>query len=585
MNPKNTAIFVSIVGGIVTTAGGCLDLKTVNSETTGGQGGSAGSGQGGTGAESTSSSSSNSSSNTSSGSSSTSSSSSSSGGNCSAGENMACYPGPADTQFKGACQAGQMTCDAGMWSGCTGFVLPILEACSSIQDTNCDGRMGCKGVVKSSISLGTLDDDAIVAIANGVGSNGYDGAVYGAGYRSAVVAIDGTPDSAQVLFVKRNPLGDLVDWSDKFNIDPSGHAFAKDIAVSPQENVVVVGIYQNASLSVNGQGLKAPGSATLGFLASFDSAGTLQFAKDFGSIGITEVEAVSIDGAGNIYIGGKFNTSINLGNDIVVANGGFDGFVASYTSTGTFRWRQSWSGPGDQSVDVLSAATSGAIYTGATFTSSINVGGGTVLMAEGGTDGLISALDPTNGTVKWHNHIGDAGEIVLTGITSYGGNIALVAAFRGLIAIGAATYDSMDGPTSWDTVVATLESGGGAVMATYPFVSSGSQVGVGIAMDSFGDIVVDGYFSTSLPMGGTIMDLSTGGDVNAFVVKFDSALNPRWGHSYGNSLIQAFTAVSVEPTNGHIFIGGGFQGILLGFGLIAPQTSGGFDAVLGVMTN
>lgn len=574
MNHRNTALFVSVVGALVTTAGGCLELQTSNPGATGGQGGSAGSGQGGTGAETTSSTSS-----------SSGSTSSSSGGNCMPGENMVCYPGPADTQFNGACTAGQMTCNGGMWSACSGVVLPILESCEGLTDVNCDGRNGCQGVVKSVATLGTVEDDAIVAIANGAGSNGFDGAVYGAGYRSAVVGGDGSPDSAAVLLLKRDSSGNLVDWSNKFNIAPSGHAYARDIAVSPQENVVVVGTYQNASLNVNGQGLTAPGTATLGFWASFDSAGTLQFAKSLGSDGITQIETVGIDSAGNIYIGGKFNTSVDFGGGVVFSNGGFDGFVASYTSTGVLRWKQTWSGSGNESVDMLSVDTTGVIYTGATFDSTVNIGGGPVLMSDGGTDALIAALNPATGAAKWYNQIGNTGEVVLTDITSYAGNIALVAAFRGAIDVGPWTHQSMDDPTTWDSVVATLESGGGAVMATYPFVSNGTQLGLGIAMDSFGDIVLDGYFSTSLPFGGVISDLTTGGDINAFVVKFNSALKPRWANGYGNSLLQAFTTVSLEPTNGHIFVGGGFQGLLLGFGPIAPETNGGFDAVLGVVSN
>lgn len=583
MNLKNTAIFASVVGVIVTSVGGCLELKTSNSETTGGQGGSGGGGQGGTGAESTSSSSSNSSSGSSSAGST--SSSSSGGGNCSPGDIMACYPGPADTQFKGVCVAGQITCNGGMWSACAGAILPTLESCDNAKDTNCDGRMGCQGVPKTVATYGTIEDDFITSIANGVGSNGFDGNVYGAGYRRAVTDANGFPDSAEILLLKRNPDGSLDNWSNQFNIDPSGHAYAKDIAVSPKENVVVAGIYQNASLSVGGQGLKAPGMSTLGFLSSFDSAGTYQFAKAFGSDGITEIQAVDVDDAGNIYIGGKFNNSVDFGNGVVVANGGFDGFVASYTSTGVFRWRQSWSGGGDQSVDVLSVDSTGSVYAGATFTASINVGGGTILLSEGATDALISGLSSTTGAVKWHNQIGEAGDILLTDITSNAGNIALVAIFRGAIGIGAATYQSTDNAPFFDTLVATLDSNGGAVKAAYPFLSNGTQVGLGIAMDSFGDVVVDGYFSTLLPFGGGVMDLTTGGDTNAFVVKFDSSLTPRWAHGYGNSLIQAFTTVSIEPTNGHIFIGGGFQGILLGFGVSAPQTTGGYDAILGVMSN
>jgi hypothetical protein len=589
MNSKDAALFVCTVGTAVITAGGCLDLKTTEQQTTGGQGGSAGNGQGGAGGEGTSSSSSSTTS-SSSGETSSSSSSSSSGGMCETGDTMTCYPGPPETQSKGTCKAGEMNCIGGMWGACVGPVLPTLEQCDSPTDTNCDGRIGCKGIPDTISAVGTDQDDAVLAIATGNGANGYDGAVYGAGYRGAAVALDGTPDSAQVLFVKRDPTGVLTDWSDRFKIDPSGHAYARGIALNPiSEDVIVVGTYQNASLNVGDQGLKFPGSSTVGFWAVFTSTGTFKFAKALGSGGITEIKTVGIDSAGNIYLGGRFSDTLDFGGGAsVVANDGFDGFVASYAADGAFQWQQTWSGPGDQSVDNLSVDTFGGIYTAASFTSSANVGGGFVHMGEGGTDVLLTSLDPANGAPKWYNHIGSSGDVIATDIASRGGNIALLVLFQGPLGIGPHYYENTETSLFWDTVVATVDSSTGAIFATYPFMASGSQMGLGIAIDSFADVIVSGHFTSKLPLGGVLPDLTSGiSDLDAFVVKLDKGLTtPRWAHDYGNSLVQSFADVAVGQATGHIMLGGGYQGILLGFGVMAPQnTNGGLDAFIGKMSN
>lgn len=588
MKPQNAVCCVSIVGIVVASAVGCLDLKTGNNETTGGQGGSAGSGQGGTGGGDQVSSSSGSMNSSSSASSSGSSSSSSGGGNCAPeGATMACYPGPPTTKSNGACKEGQNTCMGGNWSACAGFILPQPETCDSVMDTNCDGRMGCKGVPTGASTFGTNEDESIVALAAGPGLNGYYGNVYATGYRDAIVMPDGQPDSAQVLFLKRDPSGMLTDWSNQFDIVSTGHAWGRGLALDPKtENISVVGSYQNGSLNIGGQGLPSANGATLGFLAAFDAAGTFRFSKSFGSDGITIVNDVAVDTSGNIYIGGKFNATIDFGGPTAVATDGYDAFIASYTNMGALRWKQVFAGPVDQSVETLAVDYMGKVYAGTHFNGLITLKANLTLAPEGDTDAVITAHDANTGVYAWANQFGGTGTLVLTDLTATTGSVAAVTAFRGAIDIGPFSYTSNDGPTTWDTAVATLESAGGAAMAAFPFVSDGNQVGLGIAIDSFGDVIVDGYFSTALPMGGSIADLTSGvGDVNAFAVKFDSMLTPRWAKGHGNSLIQAFTDIAVDSATGHLFIGGGFQGILSTFGQPAPTSTGGFDAFLGVMSN
>ena len=468
-----------------------------------------------------------------------------------------------------------------------GFVVPIREACDSQVDTNCDGRKGCSGVPAGGGTLGNDEDDAIVAIAAAAGVNGNDGNVYGTGYHNAVVMPDGLPDSAQVLFVKRDPSGTLTDWSNQFDIVTTGSAWGRGLAINPKnEDIAIVGTYENGSLNIGGQGLPATGTATFGFLAAFNAAGVSRFSKSFGNGGITFVNDVAVDNVGNIYIGGKFNATIDFGGPTAVAIDGFDAFMASYTSTGTLRWKQVFAGNGDQSVEGLTVDSAGNVYAATHFTGQVTITMNLNLIPDGATDAVITAHNANTGSYIWANHFGGAGDLVVTDISSGTGTVAVVTAFRDTIDVGPASYTSTDGPTTWDTVVAALESSGGAAMASYPFISDGTQVGLGVAVDSFGDIVVDGYFSTSLPLSGGLMDPTSGaGDTNAFVVKFDSMLVPRWGHGYGNSLIQAFTDVALDPATDHLFLGGGFQGILLGFGVNVPTSTGGFDALIGVMSN
>jgi hypothetical protein len=57
---------------------------------------------------------------------------------CDAVEPEICYFGPAETLGIGACRAGLMVCDGGVWGECEGQQLPDEEVCDDA-DNNCDG--------------------------------------------------------------------------------------------------------------------------------------------------------------------------------------------------------------------------------------------------------------------------------------------------------------------------------------------------------------------------------------------------------------------------------------------------------------
>ncbi|MBU1221389.1 glycosyl hydrolase family 5 [Myxococcota bacterium] len=67
------------------------------------------------------------------------------GGDCSNGNQRACYSGPAETAGIGVCSAGIQTCENSQWGPCTQEVLPSEEVCGDQLDNDCNGIVdnGC----------------------------------------------------------------------------------------------------------------------------------------------------------------------------------------------------------------------------------------------------------------------------------------------------------------------------------------------------------------------------------------------------------------------------------------------------------
>lgn len=102
-----------------------------------------------------------------------------------------------------------------------------------------------------------------------------------------------------------------------------------------------------------------------GFIVKFSADGAPLWAKSFpltnhvanGTAGewLVEIGTAKTDNAGNIYFGGTFRASATFGGVTRTPNGGGDGFVASLSANGSFRWFRQFGAelaPADSIVDI-----------------------------------------------------------------------------------------------------------------------------------------------------------------------------------------------------------------------------------------
>jgi hypothetical protein len=112
---------------------------------------------------------------------------------------------------------------------------------------------------------------------------------------------------------------------------------------------------------------------------------------------------LTLDGYSNILLAGYYKNALNFPGNIISSEGGVDGFIASYTSNGTFYWAKTIGSNGDDvAYGVISNSTDFA-YVGGFYENAVNLDGN--LMADNGRDNMFLAQiapckDATGGVVN-----------------------------------------------------------------------------------------------------------------------------------------------------------------------------------------
>ena len=196
--------------------------------------------------------------------------------------------------------------------------------------------------------LGTTNDN----------DNGYDinravsGNIYTTGCFRTTVDFDpgpgiknlstgGTSGSSPDIYIAKYTNSGGLLWA--FNLGTAGgtdegHGIVSDAS----DNLYVTGFYSGTvdfDPSAGISNMTATGTQDI-FIAQYTSSGTLGWAKHFGSSGtLNQGLSIYIDPSNNVYITGQFKGTINFGGGAISSNAGStDIFVASFTSTGAYRW-------------------------------------------------------------------------------------------------------------------------------------------------------------------------------------------------------------------------------------------------------
>jgi hypothetical protein len=325
------------------------------------------------------------------------------------------------------------------------------------------------------------------------------------------------------------------------------------IATDSTDNIFVTGIFEG-TVDFGGTTLVNPRGIQGGqdiFVAKYSSSGALIWATRAGALSYNGVAArgIAVDLAGNVFVTGRFNGTADFSGTMLGSAGDDDIFVAKYDVNGSLLWVRSAGGGGGEGADGLAVDRSGNVVITGRFRASVDFSG-TLLTPAGDLDVFLAKYDPS-GVLLWVKRAGGVGEDFGKDIAiDSTGNIVITGGFEGTATFGGLGLVSTG---AIDAFVAKYDANGDVVWAR----RAGGEVNdLAFGITTAGvtdDVFVTGFFQRVADFSGTA--LSSLGQDDVFVVKYDALGDMVWVKSAGGSLGDVGSDIAVDVSGGVSVIG------------------------------
>jgi hypothetical protein len=205
--------------------------------------------------------------------------------------------------------------------------------------------------------------------------------------------------------------------------------------------------------------------------------------------------------------------------------------------------------------------------------------GGNTLISQGGNDGFLAKLN-ADGNHIWSKRFGDVAEQEVQSVAVDGtGAVYATGFFAGSVQLGFQPQSNHSSKGGNDIFVVKYDAQGNHVWSK-AFGDAASQVGLGIAVDATGSVLLTGRMSGSVNFGGGA--LTAMGTSNGFLVKLDPQGTHLWSKIIGLGGENAGQGLDVDTT-GNVYVAGYFTESIT-FGDPAQTGAGGHDVFVAKLT-
>jgi hypothetical protein len=302
-----------------------------------------------------------------------------------------------------------------------------------------------------------------------------------------------------------------------------------------------------------GAGARRDAKKVDAFVSTYAADGALLWSVQFGGDGEDAVHAVAFDAAGNAVIAGLFTGRMALGGIQLEGSGSDDAFIAKLDPQGKPLWARVLGGRDSDAAHDVAVDTDGSIYVTGSFMSDMPVDGTTTLRSKGHEDVFLLELGP-DGDVVWSQAYGNRSRDFGQRVAVDGaGNVVLLAEFTDEVAFGGPALVSEG---NRDLAVAKLTATGGHLWSKR-FGSPFNEYGLGLAVDPAGNVALTGSFDNEIDFGGG--KLVSAGESDVYVARLGPDGAHLWSQRFGSKREDIGHGIAVDRY-GNLVVTGWFWG-------------------------
>jgi Secretion system C-terminal sorting domain/Beta-propeller repeat len=335
--------------------------------------------------------------------------------------------------------------------------------------------------------------------------------------------------------------------------------FGYGCSTDAQGNVYLAGRTTSATNIASGGHQNTFGGDTDAFLVKFNTSGVRQWATYYGGIGSDFAFSCSIDAAGNIYMAGSSDspTGIAFGGFQNTYGGNTDAYLVKFDALGIRQWATYYGGLGGEDAKSCVLDNQGNIYlSGLTGTgsSSAIASGGFQNTSGGSIDAYLVKFN-SSGVRQWGTYYGGSEyDAASSCALDNQGNIYLSGTTVSTSGIAAGGHQNTYGGGNLDAFLVKFNTSGVRQWATY-YGGTADDRSLSCAVDNQGNVYVSGNTTSIAGIASGGHQNNNSGGFDAFLVKFNGSGVRQWGTYYGGSLDDAARGCSVDAI-GNVYIVG-----------------------------
>ena len=312
-------------------------------------------------------------------------------------------------------------------------------------------------------------------------------------------------------------------WAKSFGGD--GFDLPSDIHIDQNGHILMTGLFEG-NTSFESTVISSAGNYD-GFLAKFDSEGTLIWIKPFGGADYDTGVSLVSDNSTNIFITGNFSGTATFDAVSKTSQNGQDIFLAKFNDSGNIQWIVAAGGNDtDRSKKVLLTSENKLLLLGE-FASDISLGS-TSFTSLGSYDVFKVTYDPI--LLEWVNasQYGSTGEVGLAqAVLDSSDNLYVAGSFKNTLSINPLSKNSEG---DYDTFVSKILANG-TVAFLKSFGSSSLDKSSSLVVKENGELFLSGYFTQTGNFEG--VQKFNKGIYDVFILKLSSSGSLTWVLSFG----------------------------------------------------